>query len=137
MWPVAGNLTDTATLQSKLAALYSTLNKEGVNQINLSFSQLPNIPNLDNQTASQATTSDTLLPWAQSHMSSDPSMSPLKFLCTQAHTAGIKVDLSFGGESASENPADMTIPGDGKQTANTLSPTSTDILQSWNFITRY
>jgi hypothetical protein len=134
-----------------LGNFFTQLKNEGVNKIDLSFAQISDINNLyqdslmppqGNGTAYSATDSFQQVlhtidssgkafsepPYAVTNKNGlEVAPNFLSYFIHEAHLQGIKVDLSFGGGSASAT--DPKLPGDPTTAANNLS----DMMKNFDF----
>ncbi len=94
---------DPTKLDSYLQSLFQELRVSGVNQIDLAFSQIGDIDALSGQGKGDIG-GDVIMQLLQNFPGA------LEEFTKQAHAAGLRVDLSFGGENA----AGVTICGDGE-----------------------
>ncbi len=130
--PGGGDLYNLATVQPIIASLITQLQASGVSSVSLSFAQVSDIPNLASGQWTNTGNTDSILDMFQNgngvttpppvvNTSTGQTVAPnlLQYFNSQMNNAGIKVDLSIGGQDA--NSGSWNIGSNPAATATQLS----------------
>lgn len=116
-WPDPVSI-DQTTIGPYLNTFFTSLIDDGVNEIKLAFAQLCDIDALESSQMGTSQSNTITQIFQNNYPVGSTTENFLKYFNASAHSYGLKVSLSFGGEAA--QPSDMTINGDPSTEAKNL-----------------